>query len=82
MSDREKRPPEKKKDDLKEYIIWRMTGQKVRVCQKMFLFTIDLTKDKIIGTVLSKSGGSGQMMYLIKVEKLNLQTKKMVKCQT
>ena len=53
-----------------------MTGQKVRVCQKMFLFTIDLTKDKIIETVLSKSGGSGQMMYLIKLEKLNLQTKK------
>ena len=33
-------------------------GQKVRNCQKMFLSTIDLTTDKTIGTVLSKSGGS------------------------
>ena len=30
----------------------------VRVCQKMFLFTIGLTTDKTIGTVLSKRGGS------------------------
>ena len=33
-------------------------GQKVRVCQKMFLSTIGLTTDKTIGTVLSKRGGS------------------------
>ena len=33
-------------------------GQKVRVCQKMFLTTISLSTDKTIGTVLSKSGGS------------------------
>ena len=31
-------------------------GQKVRVCQKMFLSTIDLTTDKTAGTVLSKRG--------------------------
>ena len=50
--------------------------QKVRVCQKMFLSTIGLTTDKAIGTVLSKVEVPGQMMYLIKGEKLNLQTKK------
>ena len=33
-------------------------GQKVRVCQKMFLSTIGLTTDKKIGTILSKSGVS------------------------
>ena len=33
-------------------------GQKIRVCQKMFLSTVGLTTDKTIGTVLSKSGGS------------------------
>ena len=65
------------KKDLLESIIWRMTkDQKVRVCQKMFLSTIGLTTDKAIGTVLSKVEVPGQMMYLIKGEKLNLQTKK------
>ena len=33
-------------------------GQKVRVCQKIFLSTIGLSTDKTIGSVLSKSGGS------------------------
>ena len=31
------------------------TGEKITVCQKMFLSTLGLTTDKTIQTVLSKS---------------------------
>ena len=34
------------------------TGEKITVCQKMFLSTLGLTTDKTIQTVLSKSEGS------------------------
>ena len=48
----------KKERFIRIYHLENDKGQKVRVCQKMFLSTIGLTTDKTIGTVLSKSGGS------------------------
>ena len=48
----------KKKRFTRIYHLENEKGQKVRVCQKMFLSTIDLTTDKTIGTLLSGSGGS------------------------
>ena len=56
--------PRKKTTGKKEsrfariYHLENHKGQKVRVCQKMFLSRIGLTTDKTTGTMLSKSGGS------------------------
>ena len=57
-------------------------GQKVRVCQKMFLSTIGLTTDKTNGTVLSKSGGSRTNDVSDKRGKAEPANKKRVKLQT
>ena len=57
-------------------------GQKVRVCQKMFLSTIGLTTDKTNGTVLSKSGGSRTNDVSDKRGKAEPANKKMVRRQT
>ena len=73
-----KKPPKKNERRFTRiYHLENDKGQKVRVCQKMFVSKIVLTTDKTIGTVLSKRGGSRT-----KGEKLNLQTKKAVKLQT
>ena len=57
-------------------------GRKVMVCQKMFLPTIGLSTDKTIGLCCQKGEVHEQIMYLIKGEKLHLQTKNMVRLQT
>ena len=57
-------------------------GQKVRVCQKMFLSTIGLTTDKAIETVLSKKGGSRTNDVSDKRRKTEPANKKTVKLQT
>ena len=48
----------KKKRFTRIYHLENEKGQKVSVCQKMFLSTINLTTDKTIGTLLPGSGGS------------------------
>ena len=51
-------------------------GQKIRVCQKMFLSTTGLTTDKTIGTALKKSGGSRKNDVSDKREKAEPASKK------
>ena len=55
---RKKSTRKKERRFTRTYHLENDKGQKVRVCQKMFLSTIGLTTDVTIGTVLSKSGGS------------------------
>ena len=91
-----KRPPEKKERRftriyslvrLLESILYSVhlendKVQKVRVCQKTFLFTISVTTDKTFGTVLSKSGGSRTNDVSDKRVKAEPANKEKVKLQT
>ena len=56
--------------------------QKVRACLKTFIFTISVTTDKTIGTVLSKSGGSRTNDVSDKRGKAEPAKKENVKLQT
>ena len=55
---RKKSTRKKERRFTRTYHLENDKGQKVRVCQKMFLSTIGLNTDVTIGTVLSKSEGS------------------------
>ena len=67
----------KKKKDLLESIIWRMRKVKrlgfVRKCSSLQSIWLQI---KQLGLCCQEVEGLGQMMYLIKGQKLNLQTKK------
>ena len=78
-----KRPPEKKERRFTRiYHLENDKVQKVRVCQKTFLFTISVTTDKTFGTVLSKSGGSRTNDVSDKRVKAEPANKEKVKLQT